>query len=113
MMESLTPRLKSHIRVSAHIRRAEAAGAFASIIRRGDADAGAIAVKVWLGAGRARLFLETRDGAGAHVWREAFDGPVEEAQIDAKLARETAFDSDIWIVEIEDRDGRAFLDDAG
>jgi hypothetical protein len=36
--------------------------------------------------------------------------PVPEADVEAKLARETKFDPDIWIVEVEDRAGRPFLD---
>ena len=33
-----------------------------------------------------------------------------EAEIEAYLAREIRFDSDIWIVEVEDRAGRHMLD---
>ena len=107
------PRLKTHIRVSAHLRRAEAAGAFASIVARGDPDAGAIAVKVFMGAGRGQLFMETRDGSGEHYWRDVFDGETDEARIDGKLKSERNFDCDLWIIEIEDRAGRAFLSEDG
>ncbi len=104
------PRLKTEIRVGAHLRRIEAAGAFATIARRGDPDAGAVAVKVYIGARRARLFIQSRDLDGAAVWREPFEGDCEEEKIDAFLAKETSVDPDLWIVEIEDREGRAFLD---
>jgi hypothetical protein len=36
--------------------------------------------------------------------------PVPEADIEARLAREIRFDPDVWIVEVEDRAGRNFLD---
>jgi hypothetical protein len=36
--------------------------------------------------------------------------PAAEADVEARLARETRFDPDVWIVEIEDRAGRHFLD---
>ncbi|MBZ0217914.1 MAG: DUF1491 family protein [Fimbriimonadaceae bacterium] len=39
------------------------------------------------------------------------DEPEREDQIDQRLAREIKFDPDIWVVEIEDRQGRDFLDD--
>ncbi len=104
------PRLKSGIRVAAQLRRAQAAGAFAVVARRGDPDAGAIAVKVYMGARKCRLHVQARDHEGKPVWREPFDGPVEEAKIDAYLEKEKRFDQDIWIVEIEDREGRGFLD---
>jgi len=103
-------RLKTHIRIAAHVRRAEAAGAFAVIARRGDADAGAVAVKVYLGRARARVFFESRNEAGAAVWREALDGPTDEAAVDRWLAKEAEVDPDLWILEIEDREGRGFFD---
>lgn len=36
--------------------------------------------------------------------------PVPEADIEARLAREIRFDPDVWVVEVEDRAGRNFLD---
>lgn len=104
------PRLKSDIRAAAQIRRAQAAGAFAVVARRGDPDAGSIVVKVYMGARLARLFVEGRDDKGCAMWREPFEKPVEEAQIDAYLDKEKCFDSDLWIIEIEDREGRGFLE---
>lgn len=103
------PRVKSEIRVSAILRRAHGAGAFAAVVRRGDPDAGAIAIKIYMGAQLARLFVEARDEEGAPIWREPFDAAAAEGDIDGWLEKEKRFDSDLWIVEIEDRDGRAFL----
>ncbi|MEM8935367.1 MAG: DUF1491 family protein [Pseudomonadota bacterium] len=125
------PRLKTHIRVSAHLARVRAGGAFAAIARHGDDDAGAVAVKVYLGGRRARLFVEARDIDGVLGWRELFAGEDEtgedemsedargagddaghdEAKIDAYLEKEAAVDPDLWIIDIEDPKGRAFLDD--
>ena len=104
------PRLKTHIRIAAHLRRAAAAGAFATVVRRGDADAGAVAVKVFLGRGLAQVFFEARDAAGAHLWRDPLDGPTDESAVDRWLEKERDFDPDLWVVEIEDREGRAFLE---
>jgi hypothetical protein len=36
--------------------------------------------------------------------------PVPEASVEERLAKEVRFDPDVWIVEIEDRAGRHFLD---
>ncbi len=104
------PRLKSEIRVAALLRRASSAGAFATIVRRGDKDAGAIAVKVYESAGRARLYVEARDENGAAVWRAPLGDEASEAAADAYLEKERRFDADLWIIEIEDREGRTFLD---
>ncbi len=108
------PRLKTEIRVAAILRRAGAAGVSAVVARRGDADAGAIAIKIYLGriggAGQGRLVMESRGDDDALHWRDLFDGPQTESLIDERLARETKFDRDLWIVEIEDRAGRSFAD---
>ncbi len=104
------PRLKTEIRVAAQLRRASIAGAFAAIARRGDPDAGAVAVKVYLGARRARLFVESRGDMGEAIWREPLDGEADEAAVDRYLEKEARFDRDLWIVEIEDRRGRSFVD---
>jgi hypothetical protein len=36
--------------------------------------------------------------------------PVAEQAIEERLAKEIRFDPDVWIVEIEDKAGRHFLD---
>ncbi|MFQ5563727.1 MAG: DUF1491 family protein [Parvularculaceae bacterium] len=105
-------RLKTEIRVRAHIRRCRSEGAFATVARRGDPDAGAVAIKVYLGAATARLFMQSRDLDGRPIWREPFEEARAESEIDARLEKECAIDPDLWIVEIEDREGRAFLDEA-
>ncbi len=53
---------------------------------------------------------EARDGYDrlfARAHREDF---LENEKIEARIKREISFDSDLWIVEVEDRQGRHFLD---
>jgi len=38
------------------------------------------------------------------------DTPAAEADIEARLTKEIRFDPDLWIIEVEDRAGRNFLD---
>jgi len=109
-MPAPEPRLKTAIRVAAHLRRAQAAGAFATVARRGDPDAGAVAVKVYLGGREAKLFIQSRDLDANMIWREPLEGECGEARLDQWLEKEAAIDPDIWIIEIEDREGRAFLE---
>ena len=104
------PRLKSKIRIDAHLTRVRAAGAFAAIARVGDADAGVIAVKVYMGAGRAKLFIQSRDLDGNPIWREPVSKTDSEQDVDAWLQKEISIDPDLWVLEIEDKDGRAFLE---
>jgi hypothetical protein len=110
-------RLKSSIWVAAYMRRCQGEGAFAALRRRGAEDAGAIFIKLSLLDGTGHLFgpapqsvfSETRpaDRAFAPCFG---DKPVADEKIEERLKREIRFDSDVWIVEIEDRAGRHFLD---
>lgn len=104
----------------AHIRRVFAEGANAIVARKGDADAGAIFIRTLGADGTSALFgpapgLEAGT-SGERLWRlVAEEGPADPTnpdavhRIDERLAREINFDPDIWIIEIEDRQGRHFL----
>jgi hypothetical protein len=103
--------LRTDIWVQALIRRVQVAGAFAAVVRKGDADAGAVLVKVATMDRRARLYMPAQDGQGERVWLDLSAGTLgdAEADVDAYAARRVAQDPDMWVVEIEDRWGRTFL----
>lgn len=92
------------------IRRAGLGGAFATVVRKGDARAGAVLVKVVdRRAGTARLFAEALRGPeGERVWMQPHPG-APEPELDAYAERQARYDPDLWVVEIEDGEGRHFL----
>lgn len=101
--------LSTDIWVSALIRRAEAAGAFGMVIRKGDARAGAVLVKVLnRPAGKAQLYAEATRMDGERIWMRPVPSD-QESELDAYIARAAKVDPDIWVVEIDDREGRHFL----
>ena len=110
-------RLKSGIWVAAYIRRAQIEGAQAVLRRRGADEAGAVFIKVSRLDGTAEVFGpapqstfdEARPSDRAFA-RSLKAQPASEADAEAYLARQIKFDPDIWIVEVEDRGGRSFLD---
>jgi hypothetical protein len=109
-------RLKSEIWVKAYLRRCQHEGAAAVLVRRGDLDAGAIYIKVcWLD-GTASLFgpapAGLKEAREDRRWQACLERqPAGEAEADAYLERQIGFDPDIWIVSVEDRQGRHFLED--
>jgi hypothetical protein len=111
-------RLKSAIWVMAYVRAVQSAGAAAFVVRRGDEAAGAIFVKVNRLDGTAELFGPAPAGEARadldRVFTARFPGRegVPEAEVDAALAAEVRYDADLWIVEVEDRQGRHGLGDA-
>ena len=101
--------LSTDIWASALIRRAELAGAFATVARKGDARAGAVLVKVVnRRLGEAWLYASAVRGDGEQVWMQPVPSR-EEPDVDAYIERQIRFDPDIWVVEIEDHQGRHFL----
>lgn len=104
-------RLKTEIWVQALLRRAEVGGAFPAVMHRGDADAGAVLVCVEAEGGAQTLYGQVRDAAGEAVWTvlaRAADR-LGAHDIAARIARERGRDSDLWVVDIQDRAGRHFL----
>jgi hypothetical protein len=109
-------RLKSSIWVAAYLRRCQVAGAFAAVRRRGAEDAGAVFVKVATLDGKAMLYVPAPQTVYddsrpiERLFTPMSGEPVAEQAVEDRLAREIRFDSDVWIVESEDREGRHFLD---
>lgn len=104
-------RLTSDFWVSAYRMRLEAEGIPVMVVHKGDATAGAVLVK-----------LSTLDGAAVLYQRGfAFDGPrgwevlAEGAErvVDEAVTRQRARDPDLWVLEVEDRAGRHFLEEDG
>jgi hypothetical protein len=109
-------RLRADIWVSAYLRRCAVEGSVATLRRRGAAEAGAIFVKVDRLDGRAALFAPAPQSEFAghgveRLWSRAHKEEwIEAADVEKRLVREAAFDPDLWIVEVEDRQGRHWLD---
>lgn len=99
-------RLKSRLRVQAAIRQCEARLVPAMVVRRGDADAGAILVKVNAFDRGCIVLTQVSDGLGRARWmRGTGPQPVDEAAADAYIARQGRYDDDLWVIELESRDG--------
>jgi hypothetical protein len=107
----MEPRLKAGLFVRALIRRVEVAGAHAFVVRKGAEEAGAIFLKVSRLDGSCYLLEQARRGEGDLVWLKPLGDSVDDARSSAYFERQIRFDPDLWIVEIEDREGRPFVDD--
>jgi len=107
-----SPASKPAFFVRALIRRAEVAGAQAYVVRKGAEEAGAIFLKVSRLDGTCTVLNQARAGDGELVWARPLGDGVDDAKASAYFERQIKFDPDIWIVEIEDRKGRAFVDES-
>ncbi|HEY2069784.1 MAG TPA: DUF1491 family protein [Rhizomicrobium sp.] len=108
----MVPRLKAGIFVRALIRRAEVAGAQAYVVRKGSEEAGAVLLKISKLDGTATVLSQARRGTeGELVWVKPLGDAADEEKSRAWFDKQVKFDPDLWIVEIEDRQGRAFVDE--
>ncbi|PWG18517.1 DUF1491 family protein [Salibaculum griseiflavum] len=105
-------RLTADVWVSAYLTRLRLADIPAFVVRKGDATAGAVLVKLNTLDGRAVAYQRSFDlVTGDRKWMVLTEG--EEPEVDAALARQAEFDPDLWIIEVEDRAGRHLLDEPG
>jgi hypothetical protein len=109
-------RLKSSIWVAAYLRRCQSEGVFGAVRRRGAEEAGAIFVKVALLDGGAMLYVPAPQAVYddsrpiERIFMRTSKDPQPEPSVEERLQKEIRFDPDAWIIEIEDRAGRHFLD---
>src|SRR4029079_16082625 len=111
-------RLKTGIWVAAYLRRCNVEGVFAAVRRHGAEEAGAIFVKInrldgtgaLCGPAPQSAFDEAKPADRLFVVLVGRETPAADADIEARLTKEIRFDPDLWIIEVEDRVGRNFID---
>ena len=99
-------RLPTHLWVQAHLRRCNADGVPAFVVHKGEKMGGTLMLKLNQFDRGCRVLSQVRDLDGKLGWMQAFKGAhVSESEADDYLARAVARDPDLWVVEIEGRDG--------
>jgi len=105
-------RLTADFWVRAYLARLQQAGIPAFVTARGDASAGAVLVKVATLNGQACAYQRSFDlGSDTRVWVILKTG--DEHDVDATITRQRSFDPDLWVIEVEDRQGRSLLGEDG
>lgn len=108
-------RLTSAFFVAALVRRAQVEGAYAIVRRKGAPEAGAILVEIDHLDGTSDLYgpaaQSMLEDDGERAFRPLLKTmPASNRDVETRVMRELEFDSDLWIVVIEDRQGRHFLE---
>ena len=99
-------RLKAEFWIMAHVRRCNARGVPATVVRRGDSRGGTLVLIINQFDRGCRVLSPALGMDGALGWLAAFSGErVPEAEADDYIARATGRDPDLWVVEIESPDG--------
>ncbi len=105
-------RLTAEIWVSAYLTRLRQVEIPAFVVKRGDATAGAALIKLNTLDGNACCFQRSFDlMTGERKWIVLVEG--DEALVDQSVAKQCGFDPDLWVIEVEDKQGRHLLDEDG
>ena len=108
-------RLRSDFWVSAYLRRCAVDNVPAVLRRRGSPEAGAVFIKIDCLDGTALLLgpapQSEVDDSGERRFAPLHAAPrLPAPDAEARISRELTFDPDLWLVEVDDRAGRSFLD---
>ncbi|MEM5517952.1 DUF1491 family protein [Henriciella sp. AS95] len=108
MMEA---RLPSWLWVEALIKRAEVEGASCFVLQKGDRERGDVLVKVADLKGGARGYVPRTNMDGKRIFSDIRLQGIGDAEheVDEYVSRARQRDSDLWVLEVEDRQGRHFL----
>ncbi len=100
-------RLTTKLWLDAHLRQFTARGQAFTIAHRGDDQRGSVILKIFRGRSEGCTILSRAYGPEGEIgWLPALDGrAVPEPEADDYLARLIARDPDVWVIEIESRDG--------
>ena len=106
----MTERLPAHVEVNGLIRAVEAAGGFATVLARGERDAGTVLL-VTIGHGQPACLFERMprpDGSRPFIAakRENTENPHEFSEY---LERRRRQDPDVWLVELDIPDPERFI----
>lgn len=105
-------RLTARFWVDAYLARLAVHEIPAFVVAHGDDTGGAVLVKLATLDGQAVLFQRSFDlMTGDRRWVALASGT--ERDVDEAVARQRGFDPDLWVIEVEDRQGRHLLDEEG
>lgn len=106
----VSARLPARLEVSAILRLAESRGGFATVLARGEADAGSILIVTLMRGTHAVLYERMPQPSGARPFlaakRQSEENPSE---FEEYLARRRRQDPDVWLIEVDIADPPRFI----
>jgi hypothetical protein len=104
-------RLPAHLEVSGLIRAVDAAGGFATVLARGERDAGTILLVCCENGNHCRIYERMPQLDGSRKWTmtksQDPENPSEFSEYQDKRKRQ---DGDLWILELDIADAERFID---
>ena len=106
-------RLPAHLEVAGLMRRVAAEGGFATVIAKGERDAGTILLVLRDSRTNPRLFEKMPHADGTRPWTlNRVQDHDKKQEFDDYLTRRARQDSDAWIVELDVPNPERFIGDS-
>jgi hypothetical protein len=106
----MEPRLAAHVEVSALVRRTNADGGFAVVLKKGEEQAGTILVVISERGANSRAYERMPQADGTRQWycsrRQDIENPSDFSEY---LERRGRQDDDLWIVELDIANGERLI----
>jgi len=103
----LTDRLPTELWVSAHLRQCTAKGIPVYVVHKGAPASGTVTVRIVMRGKGSKLLNQSRDMDGKMGWINPFDSEIlDDPRADQYIQRSIARDPDVWVIEVEDADGK-------
>lgn len=103
-------RLPAHLEVSALIRRTQAEGGFATVLQRGEREAGTIMIVVCENGTNSRTYERMPGVEGGRKWhRTRAQDSDNKDEFEAYLTRRGEQDRDLWIIELDVAQGERLI----
>ena len=103
-------RIPAHLEVSGLIRRVQAEGGFAAVLKKGERDAGTILIVLAENGGNGRVFERMPQLDGTRAWTCSAKEDIEnKGEFIDYLKRRGDQDPDLWVVELDIADGERFI----
>ena len=110
MPETPDARLPAHLEVNALIRRVQAAGGFATVLQKGERDAGTVLIVLVENGRNGRAYERMPQADGSRAWHCSSRQTNENSEDFSKfVTRRGEQDPDLWVVELDIADGERFV----
>jgi hypothetical protein len=107
-------RLPTHLEVSGLIRAVQAEGGFATVVARGERDAGTILVVCCENGGAATAYERMPQSDGSREWTPAHRQDIENpSEFGEYCERRRKQDPDLWILELDIPNAERFIERPG
>ena len=107
-------RLPAHLEAGALIHAVHQAGGFATVIQKGERDAGTLLLILVENGRNARLYERMPMLDGSRKWHCVNNEDIENKQVFSDyIALRRAQDRDTWIIELDIVNGERFIGEAG